>query len=161
MTRTQYSKESFMNKLKKMPTTKAAIQKMVNIEEIMAQFPGARFDDDTSRLEHTFGDGLYTRKIFMNKGDVIVSKIHKTTHPYFVLLGECLVWDGEKRVRIKAPYHGITKAGTKRVLFILEDCVWATVHATEETDLEKIEEQIIAKNYDELVSKEQICLGVQ
>ena len=146
-----------MSELKKkseeieIPTSRKAYQKMIDLQTALADDPNAKFGDDYGRLEHTFGDGLYTRKLFMNKGDIIVSKIHKTTHPFFVLLGACLVYDGEGVTPIKAPYHGITKAGTKRVLYILEDCVWVTVHATNETDLDKIEEELIAKDYDSLV----------
>ncbi len=37
---------------------------------------------------------------------------------------------------------GITKAGTRRVLLIREDCVWTTFHPTTETDPEKIVAQV-------------------
>jgi hypothetical protein len=52
-------------------------------------------------------------------------------------------------VRVKAPYSGITMAGTKRIIYTHEDTVWITVHVTKETDLVKIEEQVIAKTYAE------------
>ena len=144
-----------------LPTSRKSYDKMVAIERAMADLPGARIGDAAAPLNHNFGDGLYIRTIHMAKGDVFVSKMHKTNHPYFVTLGSCLVWDGEKSVAIKAPYSGFTKAGTKRVLFILEDCVWTTVHATQETDLEKIEDEIMAKDYDELIEnikEKQLCL---
>ena len=35
-------------------------------------------------------------------------------------------------------------------MYALEDTVWTTIHVTEETDLEKIEDYVIAKSYDEL-----------
>ena len=53
-------------------------------------------------------------------------------------------------VRIQAPHHGITKPGTKRVLYIHEETVWITVHATDKTDLQEIEDELIAKNFNEL-----------
>jgi hypothetical protein len=52
--------------------------------------------------------------------------------------------------RIKAPHVGITKAGTQRVVYTHEATRWATVHETEETDLAKIEAEVIAKSFDEL-----------
>lgn len=86
----------------------------------------------------------------MPKGMLVTSKIHKKTHPYFVLIGDVSVLTDEGVVRIKAPYVGITKAGTKRLLYIHEETVWITVHVTNETDLKKIEDEIIAKTFDDL-----------
>ena len=116
----------------------------------IASMPGAVFgDSEVCPLKHTFVDGAYVREIFMPKGTLIVSKLHKITHPYFVMKGDVSVLTEQGIVRIKAPYSGVTRAGTKRVLYIHEDCIWITVHITKETDLEKIEEEIIAKTYEE------------
>ena len=52
--------------------------------------------------------------------------------------------------RIKAPCSMISPAGTKRVVYAREDSVWITVHVTGEKDLNKIEEDIIAKTYGDL-----------
>lgn len=126
--------------------------KIQEFEEVMGQIPGShRGDWDECPLTHTFdADDIYVREIFMPKGMLIVSKIHKASHPYFVLKGDLSVLTETGEVRIKAPFYGITPAGTKRLLFIHEDTVWVTVHATNETDLEKIEDDIIAKSFDEL-----------
>ena len=123
---------------------------ILEFEDRLSQVPGVTFGDDACPLKHTFVDGAYVREIFMPKGTLLTSKIHKKKHPYFVLKGECSVLTDEGVVRIKAPYHGITEPGTKRVLYIHEDTVWITVHVTEHTDLKKIEEEIIAKNFDEV-----------
>lgn len=106
--------------------------------------------DKRCPLKHTFVDGAYVREIFMPKGTLITSKIHKICHPYFIMKGDCSVLTEEGVVRIKAPHQGITQAGTKRLIYVHEDCVWITVHVTKETDLEKIEEEIIAKSFDGL-----------
>lgn len=44
----------------------------------------------------------------------------------------------------------VSPPGTKRALFAHEDTVWTTVHVTDETDLKKIEEVVIAESYAEL-----------
>lgn len=100
------------------------------------------------KLEHTFTKGLYTRKIFMPKGTAVVSKIHKTQHPYVILKGKVSVHAKGDRVRtLKAGHMGITEPGTERLLLIHEDTVWVTFHPnpTDEQDLEKLEEFIIQK----------------
>ena len=131
-------------------STKDFMGKLTDVEKFMSQMPDAKFGDDACPLKHTFGDGLYIREITMAKGLYILSKIHKTTHPYFVTKGECSVITESGTVRIKAPYSGITKAGTQRLLYMHKETVWTTVHATEETDLDKIESEVIAESYEDL-----------
>jgi len=137
--------------VKKVSSLETTINKMLEVESAIGNIPGAKFGDDACPLEHYFGDGLYIRKMTAPKGMLNVSKLHKTTHPYFILEGEVSVLTENGMVRIKAPYWGITKAGTKRIVFFHEDTVWITVHSTEETDLEKIEDELIAKSYEELI----------
>jgi len=134
--------------------------KILQAQEEISKLPNARFNDDCAPLRHTFADGSYIREITMPKGMVIASKIHKVEHPFFVMKGDCTVVSDDKIQRIKAPYWGITKPGTKRILYIHEETVWATVHVTDSQDLEEIEHQIIAKSYAEIpLSEETKCLG--
>ena len=97
-------------------------------------------------LTHSFTPGLYIREIVMPASALIISKIHKTEHPYVILRGKVSVWiDGVGVQTITGPHIGITKPGTRRILYIHEECHWATFHPTNETDVEKIEDQIILK----------------
>jgi hypothetical protein len=142
---------------------------IVNLEEKIASLPNARFGDDAFPLVHTFAGGMYIREIFMPKGNLLTSKIHKFDHPYFILKGECSVLTEDGVKRIKAPCYMITPAGTKRVLYIHEDTVWVTVHRTDGTNIEDVEDDIISKSYEdffEYVNTKQIsgeirCLGQQ
>lgn len=146
--------------VKKIPLSKEIINKMLEFESAIGQMPGAKFGDDACPLRHTFADGLYIREMTAPKGMLNVSKLHKTNHPYFILKGDVSVLTENGIIRIKAPHSGITKAGTKRIVYFHEDTVWITVHATEETDLEKIEDEVIAKTYDELpenIKEKLIC----
>lgn len=122
---------------------------ILDMEKKIAELPNAMFGD-CFPLKHTFVDGAYVREITMPKGALLTSKIHKIRHPYFVLRGDVSVLTENGVIRIKAPYSGITLAGTKRVLYCHEETVWTTVHITNETDLDKIEKQIIAESYDEM-----------
>lgn len=126
---------------------------VAKFEERLSKVPGAKvgheMDGELCPLKHAFCDGMYVREIFMPKGLVITSKIHKVKHPYFVMKGKCRVLTEKGILNIEAPFHGITEVGTKRVIQVLEDCVWITCHVTNETDLGKIEEQIIAKDFND------------
>ncbi|MES2864111.1 MAG: hypothetical protein V4666_08335 [Bacteroidota bacterium] len=98
-------------------------------------------------VTNRFTDGMYVREIFMPAGAFITSKIHKTQHQFFILKGKAQVWiDGVEHI-LEAPYIGVTEAGTRRVLYILEDCVWCTSHPNPDNEtLEQLEERIIQKN---------------
>ena len=104
-------------------------------------------------LIHRFTDGMYIREIYMPAGSLWTSKIHKTEHPYVVSLGKVAVSiDAKEWENIEAPYTGITNIGTRRVLYILEDCIWTTFHRIEgmkseynylsKEEIEKIVERI-------------------
>ena len=131
------------------------------IEDKISSMPEAMFGDDVGELKHSFGEGLYIRELTVPKGLLIVTKIHKKAHPYFLLKGDCSILTDEGIIRIKAPYSGITKAGTKRIVYTHEDVIWTTVHATDKTDLLEIEEEIIAKTFDECFPTNEEILKLQ
>lgn len=83
----------------------------------------------------------------MPAGSKVTSKIHKHRHPFFILFGKVKVWkdDGKGWEIIEAPFDGMTEPGTRRILDILEDTVWITVHynPTNTQDLNELEDWII------------------
>lgn len=79
-------------------------------------------------LVHRFTKGLYAREVFMPAGTMLTSKIHKTEHQFIVSKGKVNVIIDDEVQHIEAPFHGFTKPGARRVLYILEDCVWTTFH---------------------------------
>ena len=110
-------------------------------------------------VKHSFADGCYIRQIFNPANELLVTKIHKKEHPFFLMQGEMSILTEDGVKHLKAPYHGITKPGTKRIIYTHSDCIFITVHATEETDVAKIEEQVIAKDFsDPLITQEDIKL---
>jgi len=108
-------------------------------------------------LKHEFGDNLYIRKIIMPAGSRVTSKIHKHRHPFFVLVGKVKVWTAEKGWEvIEAPFDGITEPGTRRVLHVLEDTYWITVHSNpnDTRDLKELEEWVIEPHENQLLKIE-------
>ncbi len=121
-------------------------------EEIRQRYPDDVIlgDSEVMPLKHSFADGIYVREIFIPKGMLIVGKIHKHTHPNFLLQGEVIVvTESGGKERLKAPLSLISAAGTKRVVLSLTDTVWVTVHENPENlrDIAQLEERIIAKDY--------------
>ncbi len=101
-------------------------------------------------VTHRFTDGLYMREIFMPKGTRIVGKIHSTEHFNVVLTGRCTVITAEGIEEIKAPHTFISKAGVQKVVVVHDDCQWQTLHVTNKTNVEEIEKEVIAEDYDQL-----------
>jgi hypothetical protein len=93
---------------------------------------------------HTFCNGIYARKIVIPAGATLVGKIHKTEHMNIVAKGRIAVFtaDGGQK-EVAAGEIVIGQPGTKRVGYALEDTVWVTLHATAETDLERLEQTLI------------------
>ncbi len=135
--------------------------KMMSLEENMSKDPTATFGNAACPLEHTFVGGLYVREITMKAGLVITSRIHKTTSPYFIMSGAVSVITDDGPVYLKAPYHGITEAGTKRVLYIHEDTVWITVHRTDATEIEEVEDELVAKTFHDLPLEVKEKMGIK
>ena len=106
--------------------------------------------DKANPLKHTFTDGICVREITNPKGIIIVTNIHKREHPYFLLKGEMSILTENGEIRIKAPHYGITAVGTKRIIYTHSECVFCTIHATNERDIDKLEEEFFTKSYDNI-----------
>lgn len=92
---------------------------------------------------HDFAPGVYLRRILMPAGTFVIGKRHKTEHFNIVLSGSAKVMiDGVIR-DVRGGDIFVSPANCKKVLFIQEDMVWATVHPTEETDLKTLEKQCV------------------
>jgi hypothetical protein len=45
--------------------------------------------------------------------------------------------------RIKAPATWISKAGTKRLIYVHEETIWSTIHHSEHTTVEELEKELV------------------
>jgi hypothetical protein len=102
-------------------------------------------------LKHIFTDGLYTRHIFMPKGTILTSKIHKKQHPFVIMSGKIAVYtENAGTVTYEAPHFGVTEPGTRRVLYAIEDTIWITFHVSDNTDLADLEAELIEPHTEHL-----------
>jgi hypothetical protein len=107
-----------------------------------------------------FASGLYAREITIKAGTLLTGKIHRTEHLNIVSKGRIIVWTEDGMREVAAPFTMVSRPGTKRVGYALEDTVWTTIHATTETDLVKLEAELIAPTRAALGEKEETpCLG--
>lgn len=93
--------------------------------------------------EHYFSDGMYCRKVWRPAGTVVIGKVHKKDHFFMCVKGELLAWSETGMRHLKEGDVICSKPGTKRVTFALTDAIGLTVHKTDKTDLDAIEEELI------------------
>lgn len=94
-------------------------------------------------VQHHFAPGVYIRQMDAAAGTLVVSKMHRTEHMNILLKGSLTVATEDGIQLMTAPCVLKSMPGTKRIGYFHEDSSWITVHPTEETDLEKIEQQVI------------------
>jgi hypothetical protein len=94
---------------------------------------------DCPQPEHFFAHGQYCRRFSMPAGMLVVGKIHKHDHLMMLLKGSALVISEFGSDEIEAGYVAVSKAGVKRVVLAIEDCVFATVHNNPENSQDLVE----------------------
>ena len=92
---------------------------------------------------HRFTDGIYSREMTVPANVCLVGAKHKTRHFFIISKGKCVINDGETIQTLEAPYHGVTEIGTKRAITAITELVFTAFHVTDETDIDKIECDII------------------
>ena len=121
-------------------------EKVLALEALMRQEKQVELD-----VKHYFAYGTYVRELYIPKGVMLTGKVHKYSQFNILMQGEMSVLVGHEVKRIKAPFHVVSEAGTKRIAIAHEDCVWLTIHGTHETDLDKIEHHFIANSEQEFL----------
>lgn len=110
-------------------------------------------------VENLFTDGLYMRRVKLQRGSLVTSKVHKTQNPFMIMKGSVLVWDAgcKEASLIFAPYVGVTEPNTRRMVYVVDDCDWITCHPNHENlDLKSMEEKIFGVHVNKLLNQEMI-----
>jgi quercetin dioxygenase-like cupin family protein len=116
---------------------------MSNFAEQFAEIKGQwAFDPQT---KHNFSDGLYAKEMIMPKGYIAYSHSHPYSHLSILAKGRVIVKTDDYNTEYVAPACINIEANTHHQIESLEDCVWFCIHATDETDIDKIDEVLIGK----------------
>ena len=116
--------------------------------------------DGIPEATHVMAPSAYARSIVLLKGSTVVGKMHRHAHINVISYGSVRVstFEGFKdytgfNVFVSAP-------NVKRSVHALEETRWTTFHVTEETDLEKIEaDVIISEDSEEFLTIMQNLIG--
>jgi quercetin dioxygenase-like cupin family protein len=132
------------------------IEKLFVIEAALKQMPQVEVP-----LRHCFGNKVYVREMTAPKGSILIGKMHKFKQVNIVIKGDIsvLTEDGWKRLKSGDMFE--SPAGIKRAGFTHEDTVWTTICGTEETEVEKAEDELTIGSYQEFLQYKgnQLCLS--
>jgi hypothetical protein len=130
------------------------------LREKVVRLEGEMFKQPQVEIEttHHFASGIYAREIFIPKGTLLTGKIHKTGHLNILSKGDITVLTDGGMKRLKAPCTFVASPGTKRAGYAHEDSVWTTIHASEETELDKLEAELIVPSFDALPAADEAKL---
>ena len=123
----------------------AARDRIMAFEALMLTMPQIEVE-----ISHEFADGVCARTMRLLAGTTLVGKLHKTRHLFFILSGTALVSNEAGTRELVGPLMVASDPGEKRVIHAVTDVVWTNIHATNETDPERIESEVIAPDYEAL-----------
>lgn len=91
-------------------------------------------------ISHLFSDGIYIRKMTVQRHCLLTGAIHKTGHFCVMAEGDISILTVNGLNRFKAPFIVDSPAGVKRIGYAHADTVWMDVHPnpTNERDPEKL-----------------------
>lgn len=114
------------------------------------------------KVIHHFSKGVYARELHIPAGVTLVGEIHKFENLNILSKGTMIVTTEEGMREVSAPFTVVSPPGTKRAAHTITECVWTTIHGTDETDVGKIKEIFIAQSEDdwlEFCGHNQLKLG--
>jgi len=125
------------------PSNQDAIQAMQDAMRAMPQAPAFK-------TEHVFFGGMYCRRMEIPKDSLIVSKVHKSDHLFIGCSGELVVAGQGEMYTLRAGDVIPSYIGTKRAVYALTDVVCMTVHKTDKTTTDGLEDELMAVNEADL-----------
>lgn len=103
-------------------------------------------------VNHLFVNGMYVRHILIPAGVILTGRVHKQGYVDIMLKGRIVVAtpDGINEMSGYNILEG--KPGRKRAGFAIEDTHWVTVHRTDETDPDGIEDKLTVMTVKEYLA---------
>lgn len=114
------------------------------LEAVMKSMPQVEL-----KTIHHFSKDVYARELHIPAGVTLIGEIHKFRNLNILSKGKMLVTTEEGMQEVEAPFTVVSPPGTKRAAYALTDCIWTTIHGTDETDVDLIEAKFIAHTEQE------------
>ena len=110
---------------------------MSSTAQIFEKLAG-RMDIDLGTVHH-FSSGVYAKEMHLPKGYMAVSHAHAYDHLSILAGGVVEVETDDDKAIYHAPTCIEIKQGVHHLIRAIEDATWFCIHATDETDPDKID----------------------
>ena len=107
-----------------------------------------QFDVDLGTVHH-FSSGVYAKEMHLPKGYMAVSHAHLYDHLSILAKGVAVVKTDNSETTYTAPACIEIKKSLYHSITALEDVSWFCIHATQETDPDKVDEVLIQQTLKE------------
>ncbi len=114
---------------------KPSLAQIHEFEDILEKLPTRV----SLRNEYYFAPDVCLKSLRMPAGITATGKMHRTEHLSILAEGTMMLLTHDGWVTLTAPAVVHSKAGVKRIANSVTDCTFITVHATDETDIEKLD----------------------
>ena len=108
-------------------------------------------------IEHFHIKGVYVRKGFIPAGTLLTGRVHNFESISILAQGTLRITNGTDSKIISAPHTFVDKAGIKRLGYAETDCTFITIHRTDNTEIEDIENELVSTTLDEY--EQRLLLG--
>lgn len=103
----------------------------------------SKFEQYEPETTHTFHGGMYCREVFRVAGALIVGKVHKKEHFYYVVHGTVLITTDNSAEEVTGPRLICSKPGTKRAVYAVTDALCVTFHCTGAVTVDDAENELV------------------
>ena len=94
-------------------------------------------------VAHYFSDGVYCKMMFLLKDHSAPTHVHKYDHLSILAYGRVVIAVNGNQLIYTAPACIEIKAGQEHSILAVEDSIFYCIHATNEKDINKIDETLI------------------
>lgn len=108
-------------------------------------------------IEHYHIDGVYARSMFIPAGTLLTGKIHNFESIAILAKGTIRITNGTESYVISEGHIMVDQPGVKRLGYAETDVVFITVHRTDNTEIEAIEDELVSATFEDY--KQQLLLG--
>jgi hypothetical protein len=96
-------------------------------------------------VTHHFGPGVYIREVKIPAGSLVLGHKHRNPHVNILVSGRLkLMGENNCITELVAPAV-ISTLGGRKLAYAIDETIWQNVYATEERDIEKLEELLFEK----------------
>jgi len=101
-------------------------------------------ESELYKMSHAFFGGYYKRAGIVKPGVLIIGRKHRIANGFVLTRGKVVVWDEFNGVRIlSAPYFEMTRPGTQRLGYVIEEIEGFNLLETEQTTLAGVEAEML------------------